>query len=84
MLLRDKGTGSSMPAKRGLSSSSARVRVAQGGARPRRENLESAIAARFPFTRTETKTRPDGTTYRVEVSMEALPRGPGRPVRPSR
>lgn len=49
------------------------------GARPRREDLEAAIAARFPWARAETKTRPDGSTYRVEVAMEALPRTAGRP-----
>ena len=49
------------------------------GARPRREDLEAAIAARFPYARAETKTRPDGSTYRVDVAMEALPRTGGRP-----
>ena len=49
------------------------------GARPCREDLETALAAQFPWARAETKARPDGSTYRVEVSMEALPRTPGRP-----
>ena len=49
------------------------------GARPKRENIASAIASQFPWERIETKTRPDGMTYRVEMSMEALPRTPGRP-----
>lgn len=49
------------------------------GARPRRENLETALASQLPWMRAETKARPDGSTYEVEVSMEALPRTPGKP-----
>lgn len=49
------------------------------GARPSRDGLDTAVASAFPWTRHETKVRPDGSTYRVEVTLEALPRAPGRP-----
>lgn len=49
------------------------------GARPTRADLDSAVGLAFPWSREETKMRPDGSTYRVEVSLEALPRTTGRP-----
>lgn len=49
------------------------------GARPTRSDLDSAVGLAFPWTRHETKVRPDGSTYRAEVTLEALPRAAGRP-----